>query len=102
MTINVTAEDIALGCRHHAGKCPIARALNRVYGHVWVGSFSWCIKGATRHKRLPDEAADFIITFDNTGRALPFSFEVPDDRPDSQPDTQPVEVEVQDEELVLA
>lgn len=86
--IEVTQEDINRGCRGSLSNCPIARAVHRKIGAVWWGAHievgkNILLRGGSLHSRptaiynLPNEALEFIDTFDKGGPEAvePFSFE---------------------------
>lgn len=82
LTINVTEADIATGTRQSATACPIALAAMRVLDLEpgWAFAFlDWLSihdpARTTPHTyRLPDEANNFIIAFDEGALVAPFTF----------------------------
>ena len=78
--IEVTAEDIKAGKRHDCSRCPVALALNRFTGRVWVvgGDGASLIHSGIQSIRLhfPDTVARWIVMFDDFGRVAPFKFTV--------------------------
>lgn len=91
MLVEVTQEDINLGCRAVAENCPVARALMRATGiiHVYVcraflGVYS-CKgdmftedfgKRCLKKWDTPERVAKIISAYDATGFMNPFSFEL--------------------------
>jgi hypothetical protein len=76
-TIDVTQEDIDRGERAKCMRCPIARAMQRVFpvNKVSVfGAITWI--GNDRYSDLPDEAQQFIMYFDEDEPVEPFSFTI--------------------------
>lgn len=98
MKITVTADDICNGVRENTHKCPIARAVSRVFNvptdDVEVGddeNNNLKVKGDTYD--LPEEAVEFFKAFDSSEPVNPFEFEIDDeplergsDDPDSEPE----------------
>ena len=93
MKIQVTAQDIAQGCRGKCELCPVALAVRRAVGHdnVYVDINTYEAKttatlsvavGSTGEwkYRLPDKVKDFINDFDMGYYLLvkPFEFDLDD------------------------
>lgn len=82
LTVQITAEDIENGVRRNNWLCPVCRALFRLTGVKWVVEETTCYSLTNRDAfiPLPPEAITFIATFDATGTASPFEFqmELPD------------------------
>ncbi|HWL72125.1 MAG TPA: hypothetical protein VNS22_27600 [Geminicoccus sp.] len=80
ITIDVTADDIASGRMGDCQRCPIASALLRQgFYEVDVGTDDAGVRrenGPWISFQLPDEARDFISSFDCDGQGWPFSFEL--------------------------
>ena len=79
--IDVTQEDLDEGVRCSFRKCPIARAIRRVFGGSWsVGSYTAVYRDDSRSfiysVDLPREATVFMRAFDTGDMLAPFSFEV--------------------------
>ena len=84
-TISVEPEDIAKGERHAACYCPIAHASKRAlsWQRVYVMLGSKCISPLPSGTlpeaiALPAEAVKWAHNFDQTGKGVPFTFEVDD------------------------
>ena len=76
--VEVTAEDIAGGCRADTSNCPVARALLRATGEHWNVelSYAWTADPYGRTD-LPGRAMRFIERFDNKKPVKPFRFRFP-------------------------
>jgi hypothetical protein len=73
--VRVTEKDIVVGVYGSCFRCPIARAMARVFRtQIHVGSCSFSRAGWYRF--LPTEACDFISRFDEGKTVKPFSFTV--------------------------
>lgn len=82
VTVEVTAEDIAMGKRALSCLCPIALACERIGAAPVVGRQYLNITfDGKRHTRIlmPHEAEQFVKSFDNgeTVRPLTFELELP-------------------------
>lgn len=77
--IEVTDDDIAEGCPHQPGSCPIARAARRA-GIPWVRVGGSTLRYGTHGPRgrvaLPEAAAVFVSRFDRRLSVGPFAFSV--------------------------
>jgi hypothetical protein len=75
---NVTANDIKCGRIRHATKCPIARAVGRVFrgGKVAItaNSATIVINGRTIRYWLPKHVSNFVLAFDAGKTVLPMRF----------------------------
>ena len=76
MHVSVTAEDITHGQRGNLRSCPIALALNRQTGGLWVVSSNTAWDGLETVYVLPLEAAQFIKQFDAVGAGAPLDFDM--------------------------
>lgn len=78
VTINVTAEDIAMGKRRKCDECPIALASYRALGcPVRVFPYSIALNdGSCRTAMLGDVPSAFIHSFDEAYPVHPFSFDI--------------------------
>ncbi len=77
MTIQVTAEDIAMGTRGWAYYCPIALAWKRQSGHrAAVSAGSLKDTHTLQWHSLPRSAQRFIKAFDNGKPVEPFEFKI--------------------------
>lgn len=88
MLVDVTAEDIALGCRSAASHCPVARAVARAatVGHVsvdhrYINVYAEQVnpfKAGDLIKQwdTPDQVEKAIDLFDDCGTMDPFTFEL--------------------------
>lgn len=75
MTINVTAEDIAVGERNNCGWCPVALAVRRATGEqAWVHPDALIVRG--RRCPMPSEVWARVLKYDVQGVMEPFSFEL--------------------------
>ena len=79
--IEVTAGDIERGVPCHAYRCPVGRALARMFKHsVCVGEIdhrlTWRRVGVTKDHPLPPAVARFVHRFDLGKKVRPFTFEV--------------------------
>jgi hypothetical protein len=90
MKVEVTAEDIALGCRMRAHACPVARAVSRASGlHATVNgkliavfaspgdmiADDWQFR-AVKQWDTPPDVARKIVDYDFGRDMEPFSFEL--------------------------
>ena len=83
LVIEVTAEDIRLGEKHSACRCPIARAAARLMGAP-LGDAPVAVGGptmgtywpdlTTADYELPASAVSFIEAFDTGDAVKPFTF----------------------------
>lgn len=83
MKVEVTAEDIAMGQRYSAEKCPVALAIERATGRRAIAGLTtihWYPPGESWMCRqgLPREVARFIRAFDHGRPVSPFSFSLLD------------------------
>ena len=83
VTVEVTAEDIAKGLRRNACGCPVALAAQRACpvfeGKLRVIRIGMTFGIGTRGINdviLPDDAADFVRSFDDGRPVKPFTFTV--------------------------
>jgi hypothetical protein len=78
VTITVTAEDIKQASRNDPTACPIARAMQRLFGGrpVSVGTTVASVIYPDREDiyRLPPEARRFVTRFDAKRRVKPITF----------------------------
>jgi hypothetical protein len=78
--ITVTARDIENGSRSDSGRCPIARAIKRVYRHrsVQVDEVYafWYVRGLKHIIKLPQKVQRFIARFDAGELVKPIKFVV--------------------------
>ena len=83
MIVNVTQEDIQRGKRAETNACPVAMAIKQTIGPLWCVSVIpnnvYFYRGIAEENRLlPQEATEFIETFDAGNIVAPFSFEIDD------------------------
>lgn len=80
--ITVTQDDIRWGDQLDPELCPIAhaiiRTLNAKYVSVGTSRCRWTTDKGSYNASLPDEADNFIITFDRGEDVEPISFELKD------------------------
>jgi hypothetical protein len=89
MIINVTKEDIRLGRRNNCERCPIARAIKRVFRlkkikfenvQVFNAYARWWSGDKFMQRRLPAKCDKFIDKFDDTfdkkPMVKPFKFRI--------------------------
>jgi hypothetical protein len=80
MRIEVTAEDIALGCRRNGQGCPVARAIRRARPrfrfHVRKRQIAWKEHSDWIVADLPGEVVDFIFKFDERIAVEPATFDI--------------------------
>ena len=74
MRIEVTADDIAKGMKSNCYQCPIALAIRRVTGDVFVGR--WIVVNGKRFDKIKS-VSEFIANFDDGRPVEPFSFHLP-------------------------
>ena len=76
MIIGVTRQDIKVGVRWNAGRCPIALAIRRqaAIGDVVVAGHYAQFDGWTWN--LPREVSDFMAAYDAGRQVFPFDFEL--------------------------
>jgi hypothetical protein len=88
-TVNVTQEDIDLGCKQNSVCCPVARAAARAMGElvaepnaqvdVGVGTITvsvYSVREQFKTAFLPLAAREFICCYDAGDKVYPFSFEI--------------------------
>lgn len=76
MRIYVTKDDIAHGKPCNAGKCPIARALQRRFPKAFVSVGPWGMTLEDSLLEIPTSARNFIARFDAKQTVRPFSFKL--------------------------
>ena len=77
--VSVTQEDISKGIRASNRSCPVARALQRIFGEeTVVGLSAWW--NSKIFGSLPKIASSFILDFDRDNPVFPFEFEIDDPR----------------------
>lgn len=79
ITFTVTAEDIAAGRQMHGERCPIGRAVRRVWPNAHVTAVSILPGGFGKlygDIPLDDQAFAFVRKFDTGFPVEPFSFTV--------------------------
>ena len=80
MQVTVTQDDIDRGVPRMPCRCPIARALRRLFPTAQVYLAFWSktgVLGEDPLRSLPIEARTFIRDFDRSGkRSGPFTFEL--------------------------
>ncbi len=95
LTINVTKQDIEMGCVAQPSNCPIARAVRRVLREMGARVQSYSVSVGTNYldiftedkyiighllhtagAPLPAQAHNFIMMFDIHKPTKPFSFEI--------------------------
>ena len=87
MRIEVTAEDIAAGCRRDRFGCPLARAAARVVGKsldVDRATISWQADAPSHGfvtLYLPPDVWVWVLGFDHGARSSPITFDLPDPAP---------------------
>jgi len=76
MRIDVTQDDIANGIRKDPCWCPIALAVRRATGAPCKVDTDEITLSCGAYIPTPESAAKFVMTYDDFGAAIPFSFEL--------------------------
>jgi hypothetical protein len=77
VAVEVTAEDIRIGRRYSATRCPVRRAMRRAGIQVEaVFATGWMPTEHSRERPMPRVAGRWIARYDSGSAVEPFSFEV--------------------------